>query len=274
MVWVSSREGRNSGVGVDEWALGMKLQQPRNYDFWVPSQPIEVPKWQRPWHDDFSTWPSLRGKNCTHNDRQTTTIASQQMQNDDFCRIVQRPRNVTTVNWQVRNCTIAANFVKDFTLLYGCCRFKCLLGVSAIVSVSTTPGLNTSARVSWRKWDVSWYTLVVYILLSAKRSAYFCKSIAIGMGGVPRYFHTQVSGQGSIWFSWQSFLTSLSVNSFHFCREMLLEIWREFGGFFRTHKIKTQTFQWQLKFQSIFRKKFITKKNVSCQVRSADVPCE
>ena len=28
----------------------------------------------------------------------------------------------------------------------------------------------------------------MYILLSAKRRAYFCKSIALEMGGVPRYF--------------------------------------------------------------------------------------
>ena len=36
---------------------------------------------------------------------------------------------------------------------------------------------------------------VVYILLSAKRRAYFCKSIAIELGGVPRYF-SKVSGSG------------------------------------------------------------------------------
>ena len=43
-----------------------------------------------------NTWPSLRGRDCTHNDCQTTTIASQQPRNDDFCRILQRPRNATT----------------------------------------------------------------------------------------------------------------------------------------------------------------------------------
>ena len=37
--------------------------------------------------------------------------------------------------------------------------------------------------------------LVVYILHSAKRKAYFCKSIAIEMGGVSRYF-SKVSGSG------------------------------------------------------------------------------
>ena len=35
---------------------------------------------------------------------------------------------------------------------------------------------------------VSWYKLVVYTLLSANGRAYFCKSIAIEMGGVSRYF--------------------------------------------------------------------------------------
>ena len=36
---------------------------------------------------------------------------------------------------------------------------------------------------------------MVYILLSAKRRAYFCKSIAIEMGGLSRYF-SKVSGSG------------------------------------------------------------------------------
>ena len=36
---------------------------------------------------------------------------------------------------------------------------------------------------------------MVYILLSAKRRACFCKSIAIEMGGVSRYF-SKVSGSG------------------------------------------------------------------------------
>ena len=35
---------------------------------------------------------------------------------------------------------------------------------------------------------VSWYNLVVYILLSAERRAYFCKSIATDTGCVLRYF--------------------------------------------------------------------------------------
>ena len=36
---------------------------------------------------------------------------------------------------------------------------------------------------------------MAYILLSAKRRAYFCKSIAIEIGGVSRYFF-KVSGSG------------------------------------------------------------------------------
>ena len=35
---------------------------------------------------------------------------------------------------------------------------------------------------------VLWYKLVAYVLLSANRRAYFCKSMAIEMGGVSRYF--------------------------------------------------------------------------------------
>ena len=45
---------------------------------------------------------------------------------------------------------------------------------------------------------VSRYKLVVCILLSAKRRAYFCRSIAIEMGGVSRYF-SKVSGSGVDW---------------------------------------------------------------------------
>ena len=42
---------------------------------------------------------------------------------------------------------------------------------------------------------VSCYKLVVYVLLSATRRAYFCKGIAIEMGGVSRYF-SKVSESG------------------------------------------------------------------------------
>ena len=45
---------------------------------------------------------------------------------------------------------------------------------------------------------VSWYKLVVYIVPSAKRRAYFCQNIAIEMGGVSRYF-SKVSGSGVGW---------------------------------------------------------------------------
>ena len=112
----------------------MKLQQPRNHDFRVSQ--FDPPRSQSSNDRETTTsppghlWEVLRGKCCTHNDRQTTTIASQQPWNDDFCRIVQRPRNATTVKWQVRNCTFAANFASDFVSLCGCCRFKCLLEVS------------------------------------------------------------------------------------------------------------------------------------------------
>ena len=37
---------------------------------------------------------------------------------------------------------------------------------------------------------------LVYILLSAERRAYFCKRIAIEIGGVSRYFSSKVSGSG------------------------------------------------------------------------------
>ena len=43
--------------------------------------------------------------------------------------------------------------------------------------------------------DVSRYKLVVYLLISANGRAYFCKSIAIEMGGVSRHF-SRISGSG------------------------------------------------------------------------------
>ena len=69
---------------------------------------------------------SLRKTLCTQNDRQTTTIACQQPWNDDFCRILQRPRNATTVTWQERSSTSATWIAWDLASLHGCCRFKCL----------------------------------------------------------------------------------------------------------------------------------------------------
>ena len=48
---------------------------------------------------------------------------------------------------------------------------------------------------------VSWYKLVVYILLSAKRRAYFCKSMPYKWE-VYRDIFQKYRGQGSIWLSW------------------------------------------------------------------------
>ena len=53
---------------------------------------------------------------------------------------------------------------------------------------------STSAEAS-RYGGVSRYKLVVYVLLSASGRAYFCKSIAVEMGGVSRYF-SKISGSG------------------------------------------------------------------------------
>ena len=64
--------------------------------------------------------------------------------------------------------------------------------------VPTTPDPNTSAKVSRHKWeayrDTNWW-YIYYFLLSAKKRAYFGKSIAIEMGGVSRDF-SEVSGSG------------------------------------------------------------------------------
>ena len=49
--------------------------------------------------------------------------------------------------------------------------------------------------IAMQMGGVSWYKLVLYILLSAKRRAYFCKTIAIEMGGVSPYF-SEVLGSG------------------------------------------------------------------------------
>ena len=65
-----------------------------------------------------------------------------------------------------------------------------------IGSVPTTPDPNTSAKVSRYKWeayrDTNWWC--IYYLLPGG-GAYFCKSIAIEMGGVSQYF-SKVSGSG------------------------------------------------------------------------------
>ena len=85
-----------------------------------------------------------------------------------------------------------------------CALFSCLISLEAVYRTENyylgvsqrTPDPNTSAKsIAIQMGGVSWYKLVVYILLSARRRAYFCKRIAIEMGGVPRYF-SQVSGSG------------------------------------------------------------------------------
>ena len=73
---------------------------------------------------------------------------------------------------------------------------ECAQRKKELGSVPTTPDPNTSEKVSRYKWeayrDTNW---VVYIVLSAKRRAYFSQNIAIEMGGVSRYF-SKVSGSG------------------------------------------------------------------------------
>ena len=72
--------------------------------------------WKSLRNDGFSTWPSLRGKNCAHNNRQTTTIASQQPQNNNSCRILQRPRHAATAKCLAhhnRTIAIASDFRVD-----------------------------------------------------------------------------------------------------------------------------------------------------------------
>ena len=106
--------------------------------FGCPSSTHRGPKvWQRPWNDDFST-VTPPGHHWEANVALTTTAKLQRLRVNSremttFARIVQRPRNATTMKWQVRNCTIfAANFASDFASLRGCCRFKCLLEVSEV----------------------------------------------------------------------------------------------------------------------------------------------
>ena len=109
---------------------------------------------------------------------------------------------------------------------------------------------------------VSWYTLVVYILLSAKTRAYFCKSIVIEMGGVSRYF-SKALGSGVD-------LTLLILDRWKIlekCQWDILSAWdglqiirSPFGSFFGSLL---------LVFQTIFRIK------LECfwgQFRSAGVP--
>ena len=53
----------------------MKLQQPcESSTFECPLSTSRGPKVvQQPWNNNFSTWPSVRGNSCTHNNRQTAT---------------------------------------------------------------------------------------------------------------------------------------------------------------------------------------------------------
>ena len=77
------------------------------------------------------------------------------------------------------------------------CRFEesKWLEVNLLGGVSTPPDPNQICeRITIQMGGVSWFKLVVYILFSAKRAAYFCKSIAIELGGASRYF--SVSGSG------------------------------------------------------------------------------
>ena len=53
-----------------------------------------------------------------------------------------------------------------------------------------------SQAVSGWAWTPFCVILWGWLILSAKRRSYFCKSIAIEMGGVSRYFSSKVSGSG------------------------------------------------------------------------------
>ena len=95
----------------------MKLQQPRNYDFRVSQ--FDPPRSQS--GNDRETTTSPAGHHWEANVALSTTAKLQQLRdkqpwNDDFCRIVQRPRNATTMKWQVRNCTIAGKYASDFAV--------------------------------------------------------------------------------------------------------------------------------------------------------------
>ena len=102
----------------------MKLQQPRNYDFRVSQ--LNPPRCQSGNDREMTTSPTGHDWEAKI-DPQRPPNSSQQLWNDDFCGNVQRPRNATTIKWQVRNCTIAANFAWDFPSPHGCCPFMCLL---------------------------------------------------------------------------------------------------------------------------------------------------
>ena len=90
----------------------VKLQQPRNYDFWMFQFNLLASQGSN--SREMTTSPpgqSLRGNSCTHSSRQTTKSPSQQPWNDKS----ETQRGA----W-------------DFASFHGCCRFKCLLGFSDV----------------------------------------------------------------------------------------------------------------------------------------------
>ena len=77
--------------------------------------------------------------------------------------------------------------------------------------------LQNCKSIAIQMGGVPRYKLAVFLLLSAKRQACFCKSIAIEMGGVPRYF----SKDGAFFaYSWKlpaySGALLLTVDNFSF----------------------------------------------------------
>ena len=90
----------------------MKIRQPRNYDFRVSQ--FNIPRSQsgndHEMTDDFSTWPSLRLANCTHNDRQLEQLRA----NSVKWRLLQNL--ATTAKWQARSSTIAAKICMRFCI--------------------------------------------------------------------------------------------------------------------------------------------------------------
>ena len=89
--------------------------------------------------------------------------------------------------------------------------------------VPTTSDPNTSAQVSRYRWeayrDTNWRCIYIYIYihtrLSAKGRAYFCKSIAIEMGGASRYF-SKLSWSGVDWILQAFWFATLSPHVLRF----------------------------------------------------------
>ena len=106
-----------------------------------------------------------------------------------------------------------------------------------IEAFPTTPDPNTSANASRYKWEA--YTICW------QEEAYFCKSIAIEMGGASQDFSKVLGSDGSIWFSWGNVVcvkrSSREWNSSIFgrsgkCSHVPLEVQRPLC--FQTHKNK------------------------------------